>query len=352
MYVVAAAAEQPGIPRAVDSRPRWFVATAQPVGTQHAAAHSIGAAPPPLALCGADLTAWIMFTDRRFDPGCTASCRRCAQLVSAAMRPPLTQVRTSGGSSHLLPADLGRRVRARSVGHVVVLDAAGRLGDLVDDLERACRFALAGDPRAVVCDLSKVGEVGAPGSLCGLALNGRHPRDWPGVPLAIAGLGRRGGESLRLKPLGTHLMVATSLPRALSMVMQASLPAVQSLRLAPHPTAPRASRDFVTRTLLDWRLSRHIPAACLVVSELVTNAMIHAGTDIDLTVSEHRQAIRVAVRDRSPDLPLERPEALDVHGRGLTIVAGLTKAWGVLPHTDGGKAVWAVLDGSSPAPPD
>ena len=271
-------------------------------------------------------------------------------VVAAAVEQPGIP-RAPGGSRHLLPSDLGRRVRARTVGHVVVLEAAGRLGYLVADLDRAARFALAGEPRAVVCDLSRVVVEGsAPEALCGLALNGRHPRDWPGVPLAIAGLGRRAGETLRLKPPGSHLMVATSLPRALSMVLQAGLPAVESLRLAPHPTAPRASRDFVTRTLLDWRLSRHVPAACVVVSELVTNAMIHAGTDIDLTISEHRQAIRVTVRDRSPDLPLEPPEALDVHGRGLTIVAGLAKAWGVLPHIDGGKAVWAVLDPPSPAP--
>ena len=352
VYVVAAAAEQPGITRAEDSRSRWFVATAQPVGTQHAAAHSLGTAAPPLALCGADLAGWIVFTERRFDPGSTANCRRCAQLVSAALGPRSTEVRTSDRSGHLLPAGLDRRVRARTVGHVVLLDAAGRLSDLVDDLDRAARFALAGDPRGVVCDMSQVGEVSAPGALRSLALNGRHPRDWPGVPVAVAGLGRRAGDSLRRKPLGRHLLVTASLPQALSTVLQSSLPAVQTLRLAPHPTAPRASRDFVTRTLLDWRLSLHIPAACLVASELVTNAMIHAGSEIDLTVSEYRRAIRIAVRDLSPDLPVERAEALDTHGRGLTIVAGLSSAWGVLPRTNGGKAVWAVIDSSSPAPPD
>ena len=130
------------------------------------------------------------------------------------------------------------------------------------------------------------------------------------------------------------------------MVLQTSSPSVQSLRLAPHPTAPRASRDFVGRTLLDWRLSEHIATACLVVSELVTNAMIHAGTDIEVTLSEERGAIRIAVGDLGPDLPVERPAAVGEHGRGLTIVAGLSSAWGVLPSPAGGKVVWAVLDGS------
>ncbi len=144
-------------------------------------------------------------------------------------------------------------------------------------------------------------------------------------------------------------MVTASVRQALSVVLQASLPAAQSLRLAPHPTAPRASRDFVSRTLLDWRMSQHLPAACLVVSELVTNAMTHAGTDIHLTVSEHRQDIRVAVRDGSPDLPVEKVGVTGEHGRGLAIVAGLSSAWGALSHTEGGKVVWAVIDAPSRA---
>jgi anti-sigma regulatory factor (Ser/Thr protein kinase) len=150
--------------------------------------------------------------------------------------------------------------------------------------------------------------------------------------------------------MGAHLMVTSSLRDALSVILQASLPGVQSLRLAPHPTAPRAARTFVSRTLLDWRLSQHIATSTLVVSELVTNAMTHAATDIDLTLTEHRQGIRIAVRDQSPELPVERPGTSGEHGRGLTIVASLSSAWGVFPHKDGGKVVWAVLDARPRAP--
>ncbi len=142
-------------------------------------------------------------------------------------------------------------------------------------------------------------------------------------------------------------MVSASLPPALSAILQAARPAVVSRRLAPHPTAPRAARDLVSRTLLEWRLSQQIPDACLVVSELVTNAMIHAGTDIDLTVAEHRRSVRIAVRDQSQDLPVEQQVRSDENGRGLGIVAELSSAWGVLPHADGGKVVWAVLDAAA-----
>lgn len=125
---------------------------------------------------------------------------------------------------------------------------------------------------------------------------------------------------------------------------------VESLRLAPHPTAPRASRNFVTRTLLDWQLSRAIPFACLVVSELVSSSSVNAGTDIDVSVGWDRGALRIAVQDGGPALPGQRP-VFDLHGRGLTVVAGLSRAFGVLPTGEGdGKVVWAVLDAPRAAP--
>jgi anti-sigma regulatory factor (Ser/Thr protein kinase) len=95
---------------------------------------------------------------------------------------------------------------------------------------------------------------------------------------------------------------------------------------------------------LDWRLSHHIGPAALVVNELVMNAITHAETDIDLIVSAHRTSIRIAVRDHGPDWPVGPHD--NTAGPGLTIVAGLSSAWGVLPTAEVGKLVWAVLDNS------
>jgi hypothetical protein len=238
-------------------------------------------------------------------------------------------------------------VDTHPVGQVIVLDVAGPLSDVVEELDHTIRLALAQGPRGVACDMARVVEASAPGALRRLASAGRHPRDWPGVPVAVTCLGRRDGQALRTHPLGAHLMVSASLPPALSAILQAARPAVVARRLAPHPTAPRAARDLVSRTLLEWRLSQQIPDACLVVSELVTNAMIHAGTDIDLALAEHRRSVRIAVRDYSHDLPVEQQGRSDEHGRGLGIVAELATAWGVLPRADGGKVVWAVFDAAS-----
>ena len=242
----------------------------------------------------------------------------------------------------------GPSVESHAVGQVVVLGVAGPLSDVVEELDHAIRLALAQGPRGVACDMTRVVEVSAPGALRRLASAGRHPRDWPGVPVAVTCLGRRDGQTLGTNLLGGHLMVTATLPPALSAILQAARPAGVTRRLAPHPTAPRAARDLVSRALVDWRLSQQIPDTCLVISELVTNAIIHAGTDIDVTVAEHRRSVRVAVRDHSHVLPVERHGRSDEHGRGLGIVAELASAWGVLPHSDGGKVVWAVFDAAAP----
>jgi hypothetical protein len=177
-----------------------------------------------------------------------------------------------------------------------------------------------------------------------LATAGRHVRDWPGIPVAVASPAQRVREVLAAHSLGRHLIVTESMSSAMFAVLATPTLAVERTRLPPHPTAPRASRNFVTRTLLDWRLGRVIPFASLVISELVSSSTINAGTDIDLCVVWDRGALRLSVRDHGPALPDQRPAALNLHGRGLTVVAGLSRAFGVLPTADGGKAVWAVLD--------
>ena len=234
--------------------------------------------------------------------------------------------------------------RKRALRQVLVLEVAGRLGDVVEDLDHAIQLALADGPRGVVCDLSAVFEGAEPAAVEALATAGRHARDWPGIPVAVACPDPRVREVLRAHPLGGHLIVTVSLFSAVSAVLATPTLAIQRLHLAPHPTASRASRDFVTRTLLDWRLGRVIPFASLVVGELVASSAVNAGTDIDLSVVWNLGALRLTVRDHGPGLSDRHHPCLDLHGRGLSIVSGLSRAFGVLPAADGGKVVWAVLE--------
>jgi len=220
----------------------------------------------------------------------------------------------------------------------------GRLSDVVQDLDWAIQLALAEGPRGVVCDLSGVLEGAEPAAVEVLATAGRHVRDWSGIPVAVACPDPRVRVALGAHRLGGRLIVTASVFSAVSMVLMTPTLVVAKLRLAPHPTAPRASRDFVTRTLLDWGLDQLTFAASLLVSELVTNSTMHATTDIEVSISWNLRALRLTVRDNSPALPHQPHTPWNLNGSRLTAVADLSRGFGFLPTADEGKVAWAVLN--------
>jgi signal transduction histidine kinase len=114
--------------------------------------------------------------------------------------------------------------------------------------------------------------------------------------------------------------------------------------LAPGPGAPGAARDFLTQTCGRWRAADFVADAALVVSELVTNAVRHAGTEMRLTLELRGGALTVSVHDLGPGLPrLIPPAERGYGGQGLAIVVQLAQAWGVAVEDGGGKAVWCRL---------
>jgi hypothetical protein len=266
---------------------------------------------------------------------------------SAPPVPSGLQARSAGleaRSAGLHTADRLGGVRTRLRRGVVVLEVAGRLSDVVHELDRAIQLALAEGPRGVVCDLSGVLEGAEPGAVEVLATAGRHVRNWSGIPVAAACPDPQLRQALGAHPLARHVLVTDSLFSAIPAVLASPALDVESLRLRPHPTAPRASRNFITRTLLDWQLNHVIPFASLVVSELVTSSSINTGTHIDLSVSRNLGALRLTVRDGGSSLSGKGHPSSDLNGRGLTVVTGLSRAFGVLPTANAGKVVWAVLD--------
>ncbi len=88
----------------------------------------------------------------------------------------------------------------------------------------------------------------------------------------------------------------------------------------------------------------------LVVSELVTNAVLHGADPIEVCVSCAPQIVRIEVTDRDPDtsavaIRARRPDLPG--GWGLEIVGALTRRWGTVGHGDA-KTVWAELDRDDP----
>lgn len=112
---------------------------------------------------------------------------------------------------------------------------------------------------------------------------------------------------------------------------------------------PRARRGVVTQ-LRDWGCEPLCDAAALVVSELVTNAVLHARTPIELSLEQVRNGVRVTVRDLADGLPaMGAPMSLASNGRGLVLLEALAQSWGVDTHAGGGKTVWALLTEDSVA---
>jgi anti-sigma regulatory factor (Ser/Thr protein kinase) len=78
----------------------------------------------------------------------------------------------------------------------------------------------------------------------------------------------------------------------------------------------------------------------LLVSEVVTNAIVHAGTEVEVSVGLTPDAVRIEVTDKESVLPTPR-DATDeeTSGRGLALLEALASAWGVEAGPEG-KVVW------------
>ncbi|PKW11643.1 PAS fold-containing protein [Streptomyces sp. 1222.5] len=111
------------------------------------------------------------------------------------------------------------------------------------------------------------------------------------------------------------------------------------------PEAVRHARRFTRRTLRTWGVERDtLDAALLVVSELVTNALVHTGGPVRLDMSLVNHRLRLAVADSSPRSPM-KPASIGweaTGGRGILLVEAVSAAWGAIP-VSGGKQVWADL---------
>lgn len=143
----------------------------------------------------------------------------------------------------------------------------------------------------------------------------------------------------------------------------------------PEPRSVPSARDFCRDTLTSWDLAQVVDDAQLILSELVTNGVLHAGTPLGVTISSETGNLEIAVSDGSRAVPVVRPHREDlggdldalivtadstgleddrdplldmgaagsvVGGRGLHLVVSLAAEWGV-DSSHSGKSVWARL---------
>ncbi len=104
-----------------------------------------------------------------------------------------------------------------------------------------------------------------------------------------------------------------------------------------------AARRFVAGTIADVAVGVS-ESVSVMVSELSTNALIHAVGGFEVIVDRSDHHVLVSVRDQGDGTPeLQSPDASEPHGRGLRIVDALSDQWGISSTADAGKSVWFRL---------
>jgi anti-sigma regulatory factor (Ser/Thr protein kinase) len=122
-------------------------------------------------------------------------------------------------------------------------------------------------------------------------------------------------------------------------------PEVPAIELPGDRSGAARARHFVADLLSSWGVSDALIDDCrLLVSELVTNAVLHARSAPRVDVDRRDGGVRVAVSDTSA----ARPRVLDggpysAAGRGMMLVDRIASRWGVDPLPDG-KSVWFELE--------
>ena len=112
----------------------------------------------------------------------------------------------------------------------------------------------------------------------------------------------------------------------------------------PEPASVGRAREFVAACMRRWGLDGIAQDASLVVSELVSNAVIHARTTVEVRARPVPHGVRIDVRDgveHGID-PIRESAGGPRRGLGMRVVAQLASRWGIDPMPDG-KAVWAEL---------
>ena len=117
------------------------------------------------------------------------------------------------------------------------------------------------------------------------------------------------------------------------------------IRLPGEPGSASRAREFVRGRLAFHDLNYLEDDAASVVSELASNAVVHAQSPFRVSLHGFERTVLLDVEDASRDQPRPRPaQARADNGRGLLIVSMLTSDWGVEPTTSGGKSVWAEFE--------
>jgi anti-sigma regulatory factor (Ser/Thr protein kinase) len=160
---------------------------------------------------------------------------------------------------------------------------------------------------------------------------------------------------IRLDPTDAHMSIATAMQPESARTGRQHADESERTAGLDLPTAPesaRAARRFAHAALTEWRLTALVDDVDLVISELITNALLHARADrraaegatirLDLEYDGDGLYCRVTDNSALPPTPEDAGDTAE-SGRGLLLVQALSAAWGWKPEGPG-KVVWARFD--------
>lgn len=248
----------------------------------------------------------------------------------------------------------------RGLGVAVTGDASTTVVDMVvhgqwsqhlgEQVSAGLRLCLAGPSISIIIDLQHVDDPYGVSMPFWLAAWRQARLAVSPVNLAFC-LPTTAPLSRRLRHLkGPQPRVFATVPEA-RIALAERMPRADRLqgRLAPRPASIGQARNLVTQACRTWHLPHLLHDTSLIMSELATNAVKHAGTDFIVTVSRGGARLHLAVHDGVPRFPHpSEPELIDPQaslaerGRGLRLVHSVAAAWGAMP-AHGGKVVWATV---------
>lgn len=218
----------------------------------------------------------------------------------------------------------------------------------------ALHKCLAEHPEALIVDLTELDDPASGSALAWVTAQRNAAAMQPPVQIALC-VPPDLPLADRLQRLGARRFLPVyAKVRQARVAIASRLPLTErlSVTLQPDADAPRIARTLVHDACMAWNMPDLLRQSELVISELVTNAVRHARTELAVVISLRGRCLHLSVYDRlahpprQPRLARPRPGApLDELGRGLQTVTATAVAWGSLP-TRTGKVVWATMRSS------
>jgi anti-sigma regulatory factor (Ser/Thr protein kinase)/anti-anti-sigma regulatory factor len=204
-------------------------------------------------------------------------------------------------------------------------------------------------PEAIVVDLSGLG-VHDDLPLSVFRVVRRRAARWPTIPVVLAAPSPDLADRLMRIGLAGSMSLYRDVAEAIAGAAGPPTRARADWDLLPGRSAPSEARGLATRMCQAWDLDELLDTVLIVMSELVTNAVVHGTGSVHVTVVLRHQHLHLVVRDQSPDPPrrAENPRrhrtgvSLDSNGRGLHLLDAVCQSWGYL-SSGLGKAVWARI---------